>query len=134
MQGVGGLGPLRLCNHFDVNIVPCCAFLERLLLHPADDDFRRLVIVFVDQPLNPPDFGFDRAHLGLTALRLVLGQGTGMDVEMPHGIRYAGGRIRQLDRMTHPPVDRALGFVFGRLALGHRGQDRPAVALRSQRV
>ena len=60
---------------------------KRLLLHPPDDGCRRLVIVFVNQPLNPPDFGFDHAHLGLTALRFVLGQGTGMDVKMSHRIR-----------------------------------------------
>src|SRR3989442_7573276 len=32
-----------MCHHFDVKIVPCCAFLERLLLHAADDDVRTLV-------------------------------------------------------------------------------------------
>ena len=73
LQGIGSCGTLRMLHHLDVKIVPGGSFLEGLVLHAADDDFRTLVIVLVDQTLNPLDFRLDGGHLCLTALRLIKG-------------------------------------------------------------
>ena len=59
LQGIGSCGTLRMLHHLDVKIVPGGAFLEGLFLHAADDDFRTLVIVLVDQTLHPLDFRLD---------------------------------------------------------------------------
>src|SRR6059058_3257423 len=88
------------------------ALLARLLLHAADDDVRTLVIILVDQALHPLDCCFDRAHLRLTALCLVRGEGTRMDGEMPHGRANAAVLGGALNAVADPSGDWAVVLVL----------------------
>src|SRR5207247_1344783 len=79
LQVVRRFWPLGLFHDLYIKVPLGRAVLESLLLDPADDDFWTLVVILVDQALDTLDFGFDRHHLSLTALRLTLSQSTGMD-------------------------------------------------------